>query len=80
MTREVRKQRSVTRIKKRSYNNFSPLEDEIQCSFCNNFGHEEPECRSKFQPTYQKDQTLSYSKVWKNKELQLERYGIAIFE
>lgn len=33
MTREARKKRSVTGIKKSSYNNFSPLEDEIECSF-----------------------------------------------
>jgi len=41
MTREARKKRSMTRIKKISSNNFSPLEDEIECSFFNNYGHEE---------------------------------------
>ena len=48
MTREARNQRSIIGIKKISYNNFSPLEDEIECSFCNEFGHEESECRRKF--------------------------------
>jgi len=70
MTREARKQRSMIGIKKSSYNNFSPIENEIECSFCNNFGHEESECRRKFWPTYQKEQTSSNSKVWKMKELQ----------
>ena len=33
MTREARKQRNETGIKKNTYNNFSPLQDEIECSF-----------------------------------------------
>jgi len=41
-------QRNVTGIKKISYNKFSLLENEIECSKCNNFGHEESECRSEF--------------------------------
>ena len=68
MTREARKQ-TVIGIKKNSYYNFSPLEDEIECSFCNNFGHEESKCRRKFWPTYKKEKTSSNSKVWKKKEL-----------
>jgi len=69
MTREARRKRSVIGINKSSYYNFSPLEDEIECSFFNKFGHEESECRSKFKPTYQKEQTSSNSKVWTKKEL-----------
>ena len=48
MTREARNQRSVTGIMKRTYNNFYALENEIECSICNNFGHENYECRSRF--------------------------------
>lgn len=69
----------MTEIKKSSHNNFSPLEDEIECSFFNNFGHEESECRSEFRPTIQKEKTSSNSKVWKRKEFQSERSGIAMF-
>jgi len=57
MTREGRNQRSVTRIKKSSYNNFSPLENEVECSIYNNFGHEEFECKRKFWPSLQKEKT-----------------------
>eukprot|EP00253_Pinus_taeda_P023378 PITA_23378 len=35
--------------------------------------------KSKFLPTYQKEQTSSNSKIWKKKELQSERSGIALF-
>ena len=55
MTREAWNQRSVTGIKKSSYNNFSPLENEIQCSICNNFGHEESERKRKLQQSLQKE-------------------------
>jgi len=48
MTREAQKQRSMTGIMKRTYNNFSALENEIECSICNNFDHEDSECRSRF--------------------------------
>ena len=41
MTREARNQRNVTGIRKSPYNNFSLLENEIECLICNNFGHEE---------------------------------------
>ena len=51
MTREAQKQRSMTGITKRTYNNFSALENEVECSICNNFGHEDSECRSKFRQT-----------------------------
>ena len=57
MTREARNQRNVIGIKKISYNNFSLLENEIECSICNNFSHEEFECRSKFRKTSQNEQT-----------------------
>ena len=48
MNKESRNQRSVTGIMKRTYNNFSAFENEIKCSICNNFGHEDSECKSKF--------------------------------
>jgi len=69
----------VTGIKKSSYNNFSLLENEIECSICNNFGHEESECRSKFRQTSQKEQTPLNPKVWRKKELQTERCGITLY-
>ena len=76
MTREARKQRNETGIKKNTYNNFSPLQNEIECAYCNKFGHEESECRSKLQP---KEHIPSNSKVWRKKELQVESCGIALF-
>jgi len=51
MTREAWNQRSVTGIMKRTYNNFFSLENEIECSIYNNFGHEDSECRSRFWQT-----------------------------
>ena len=51
MTGEAQKQRSMTGITKRTYNNFSALENEIECSICNNFGHEDSEYRSRFWKT-----------------------------
>ena len=62
MTREVRKQRSMTRIKKSSYNKFYPLKDEIECSFFNNIGHKESECKSKRHPTPRYGKRRNYSK------------------
>ena len=76
MTREARKQRNETGINKNTYNNFSPIQNEIECSYCNNFGHEESECRSKIQP---KEHIPSNSRVWRKKDLQVESYGIALF-
>ncbi len=70
MTREARNQRSVIRIKKSSYNNFSPLENEIECSICNNFGHEGFECKRKFWPTLQKEKMPSNPKIRRRKESQ----------
>ena len=78
MTREARNQRSVTGIMKRTYNNFSALENEIECSICNNFDHEDPECRSKFRQTSQKEQASLSSKTWKKKETQPKRCGTAL--
>ena len=49
MTREAQKQRSMTGITKRTYNNFSALENEVECSICSKFGHEVSECRSRLQ-------------------------------
>ena len=79
MTREARNQRSVTRIMKRTYNNFSTLENKIECSICNNFGHEDSECRSRFQQTTQKEQASLTPKTWRKKEPQPERCGIALY-
>ena len=78
MTREERKQRNETGIKKNTYKKKknSPLQDEIECSFCNNFGHEESECKRKLQP---KEQISTNSKVWKKKELQFESCDIDLF-
>ena len=50
MTREARKKRNETGIKKNTYNNFYPHKNEIECSYCNKFGHEECKCRRKLQP------------------------------
>ena len=50
MTREARKKRIDIGTKKNTYNKFSPLQNEVECAYCNNFGHEESECRSKVQP------------------------------
>jgi len=64
---------------KRSYNNFSLFENEIECTICNNFGHEKSEYRSKFRQTSQKEKTLLSPKIWKKKEPQTERCGIALY-
>jgi len=79
ITREAKKQRSMTGIMKITYNNFSVLENEIESSICNNFGHEYSEFRSMFQQTTQKEQASLSSKTWKKKETQLERCGIALY-
>ena len=66
MTREARKKRIDIETTKNTYNNISPLQNEVECAYCNNFGHEESECRNKVQP---KQHFPSNSKVWKKKEL-----------
>ena len=76
MTREERKKRVDIGTNKNTYNNFSPLQNEVECAYFNNFGHEESECKSKIQP---KEKCPSSSKVWKKKELQVENFGIALF-
>ena len=76
MSREARKKRNETRIKKNNYNKFYPLENENECTYCNNFGHGESECRRKIQP---KEHIPSNSKVWRKKDLQVESCGIALF-
>ena len=76
MTREARKKRIDIYTKKNTYNNFSPLLREFEFAYCNNFGHEESECRNKIQP---KEHVPSSSKVWKNKEPLVENCGIALF-
>jgi len=77
MTREAQKQ-SMTGITKRTYNKFSALENEIECSICNNFDHEDSECRSRFQQTTQKEQASS-ARTWRMKEPQPERCGIDFY-
>ena len=72
MTREEKNQRSVTRIMKRTYNNFPALENEIECFICNNFGHKDSECRSRFWQTTQKEQDSLNEKTWRKKESQPE--------
>lgn len=79
MTREARNQGSVTGIMERTYNNFSPLENEIECSICNNFGHKDSECRSRFWKTTQKEQASLSPKTWRKKEPQPERCSIALY-
>eukprot|EP00253_Pinus_taeda_P032501 PITA_32501 len=79
MTIEARNQRNVIEIKRSSYNNFSLLENEIECSICNNFGYEESECRSNFRQISQKEQTPLNPKIWRKKEPQTERCGIALY-
>ena len=65
ITREERKKKIDIEAKKNTYNNFSPLLNEVECAYCNNYGHEESECRSKVQP---KEHLPSKSKIWKKKE------------
>lgn len=79
MTREEKKQRSVTGIMKRTYNNFSALENEIECSICNNLGHEDSECKSRFQQTTQKEQASLSPKTWRKNEPLLEISGITLY-
>ena len=67
MTREAQNQMSVTGIMKRTYNNFSSLENEIECSICNNFGHEDSKCKGRFRQTTQKEQASLSPKTWRNK-------------
>jgi len=69
----------VTGIKKNSYNNFSPLQNEVDCSICNNFGHEESECRRIFWPSLQKEKTSLNPKIWRKKESQSKRCGVALY-
>ena len=44
---------------------------------CNKFGHIAKECMRKFWPPYQREKTSSHLNIWKKKEAQLERCGIA---
>lgn len=64
---------------KQTYNNFSLLKNEIECLICNNFGHEEFECKSKFQQISQKEKTSLNPKIWRRKEPQTKRCGIALY-
>eukprot|EP00253_Pinus_taeda_P016292 PITA_16292 len=65
MTREAQKQRNMLGITKRTCNNFSALEKEIECSICNNFSHEASECRSRFRQT---NEQTSSTRTWRIKE------------
>ena len=49
----------------------------VSCYACNKFGHIARECRNKVRASYQKEKTSSHSKIWKKKEVQLEKFGMA---
>jgi len=49
----------------------------VRCYACNKFEHIENECGRKFWAPYQKDKTSSHSKIWKKKEVQSEKCGMA---
>jgi len=53
MTREERNKKNDIEGKKYSCNIFLPLQDEIECSLCNKFGHKETKCRRNTGPSYQ---------------------------
>ena len=48
----------------------------VRCYACNNLENIAKECRNKVQAPYQKKKTSSQLKIWKKKEVQLERCGI----
>ena len=79
MTREAQNQRNVIGIKKISYNNFSLLQNEIECSIYNNFGHEESECRIKIRQISEKEKTPLNPKIWRKKEPQTKSCGISLY-
>ena len=45
----------------------------MRCYACNKLGHITKECRKKVWAPHQKEKTSSHLKIWKKKELQLER-------
>ena len=50
----------------------------VICYACNKLGHTAKECRNKVWAPYQKEKTSSsHLKIWKKKEVQTERCGIA---
>ena len=49
----------------------------VRCYACNKFGHIVKECRRKFWAPYEKEKTSSHSKIWKKKEVQSEKCGMA---
>jgi len=67
MTREAQNQRSVSGIMKRTYNNFSDHENEIECSICNNFSHKDSGCSKHM--TGDKEKLQSYSVVEKERNV-----------
>lgn len=82
-TINTREARAIYNLKNRTHifnNSFSPITCEIELSICNNFRHEESECRSKMIPCYQHKQKTQPLKVWKRKTTSIERCGLAIYE
>ena len=49
----------------------------VICYACNKLGHRAKECRNKVQGPYQKKKSSTCLKIWKKKEVQLERCGTA---
>ena len=49
----------------------------VRCYACNKLGHIAKECRNKGRTSHQKEKTSSHLKIWKKKEVQLGRCGIA---
>ena len=49
----------------------------VRCYACNKLGHIAKECRNKGWTSHKEKKTSSHLKIWKKKELQLERCGIA---
>jgi len=79
MTREERNQHNVNRSGKSSYNVFSPLKNEVECSIFNNFGSEETEHWSRMIPSYQHEQKWELPKVCKMKITSSEKCGLALY-
>ena len=49
----------------------------VRCYACNKLGHIAKECRNKVWAPHQKEKTSSHLKIWKKKEVQLEKCGTA---
>ena len=49
----------------------------VRCYACNKLGHIAKECKSKVRASHKKEKKSSHVKIWKKKEVQSERCGIA---